>query len=57
MEEHEAVEVGVVGVEEAGGVESVVVLDERADFHLMADPIFHDAAEWVGGCSVRQGKL
>ena len=51
MVEHEAVEIRVVRVEEAGGVERVVILDESADFDLMADPGFNDGAKGVAGCS------
>lgn len=54
MVEHEAVEVGIVGVEMACGVEGVVVFDDSADFHLMRDSVFNDGAEGVLGPAWRE---
>ncbi len=57
MEKHEAVEVGVVGVEMSRLVHGMVVLDIRADLHLMTYPVFDDGTERVNRCALRQWKL
>ena len=57
VEEHKAVEVGVVRVEEASLVEGMVVVDVGADFHLVAESAFDDGAERVAGRALREGEL
>ena len=51
MIEHEAVKIGVIGIEQTGVVERVEILDESADFDLVADPGFDDSTEGVLRCS------
>ena len=57
VEEHEAVEVGVVGVEEPRLVEGMVVVDVGADFHLVAESAFDDCAEGVAWCALGEGEF
>lgn len=57
VEEHEAIEVGVIGLEEARRVEGVVVFDKGADLHLVADPALDHGAEWVPRRALRQRQL
>ena len=51
MEEHEAIKVGVVGIEEVGFVQSVVVLNKCTYLHLMAYSVLHNCSERVARCS------
>lgn len=57
MEEHEAIEVRVEGLEEAGRVEGVVVFDKSADLQLVADPALDHGAERVPRRALRQRQL
>lgn len=57
MEEDEAVEIGVEGLEMFGFVEGVVVFDIRADFQFVADAVFDDGSVRVTGRSFGEGKF
>lgn len=49
VEEHEGVEVWIVGHEFAGFVQRVEVIDVGRDLHLTAQPVFYYGAERVSG--------
>ena len=57
VEDDEAVEVGIVGVEVAGLVDVVVVFDESTDLHGIGDAVFDDGAEGVEWCALGKREL
>lgn len=57
VEDDEAVEVGVIGVEVAGLVDVVVVFDESADLHGVGDAVLDDGAKGIEWCALGEWKL
>lgn len=57
VEEHEAIEVRVEGLEEVGLVKGVVVFHKGADLYLEADPPFDHGSERVPRRALGQWKL
>ena len=57
VEQHEAVEIRVEGLEVLCLIHGVEVVDVRGDLHLAAETVFDDAAEGVGGRAFRQWEL